>query len=569
MDLSFPGSTTENQSPLFAPLTPVFSDNVLDVLGVSTFHKSPSAIFTVNSTADVVDDSDGVTTLREAINQANADDGQDLIVFERSLFSNAQTITLSLGELDITHNLDIIAPRDLLTGGNLVTVSGNNASRVFEIETGASVNLSGLIIADGSVTGDNGAGIKNSGNLTLDNSIVRNNSAFSILVPAYKSYTLSAGLGGGIYNYRGNLEVNNSTIIGNSARDGGGIYNELGISTVNNSTINGNSAKYNGGGITNYGTGTVNNSTITGNSAGASGGGIRTSNSIVMFSKTGEQLNRTSMVVSNSTITGNSAKASDGGGICNQFGDTTLTVSNSTINGNSAGGKGGGIYNDNDFGSGNSNSNNTVSNSTINGNSAGDKGGGIYNGGPGTLEKDNTSITVNNSTVSGNTAGNNGGGIYNNHALTLLFSTITLNQAADGGGVFNSLYPTPYTTTIPTGVATVHNTIIAANTPTAKGVNRDVAGPFTSNGYNLIGDSTGSTGFGSTGDIVGTSDNPIDPRLAVLDFNGGSTATHALFPDSPAIDAADPTVLDTDPTTDQRGKPRVSSSTDIGAFEFA
>ena len=44
--------------------------------------------------------------------------------------------------------------------------------------------------------------------------------------------------------------------------------------------------------------------------------------------------------------------------------------------------------------------------------------------------------------------------------------------------------------------------------------------------------------------------------------------TIALLPDSPAIDAADPTLLDTDPTTDQRGLPRVSNGrADIGAFE--
>lgn len=105
MDL--PGSTTDYQSSLSALSTPIFSDNVQDLLGVG-MPKNPSAIFAVNSTADVVDDSDGVTTLREAINSANANVGDSLIVFDRSVFSTAQTITLNLGELDITHNT---APR--------------------------------------------------------------------------------------------------------------------------------------------------------------------------------------------------------------------------------------------------------------------------------------------------------------------------------------------------------------------------------------------------------------------------------------------------------------------------
>ena len=106
----------------------------------------------MNSIADEVGWDNGVTTLRDAINFANADTGEDLIVFERSLFTTAQTITLNLGELDITQNVSIIEPKDSLTGGNLVTVSGNDASRVFEIEAGATVNFSGFIVESGKVT---------------------------------------------------------------------------------------------------------------------------------------------------------------------------------------------------------------------------------------------------------------------------------------------------------------------------------------------------------------------------------------------------------------------------------
>ncbi len=81
MDLLSPTPTTN------LPLTPVFGDNAQDLLNTGALHVNPSAIITVNSIADTVDDNDGVTTLREAINQANADDGEDLIVFDRSVFS--------------------------------------------------------------------------------------------------------------------------------------------------------------------------------------------------------------------------------------------------------------------------------------------------------------------------------------------------------------------------------------------------------------------------------------------------------------------------------------------------
>ena len=63
-----------------------------------------------------------------------------------------------------------------------------------------------------------------------------------------------------------------------------------------------------------------------------------------------------------------------------------------------------------------------------------------------------------------------------------------------------------------------------------------------------------------------------NPRLDRLRDNGGPTATHALLPDSPAIDAGDPNgcrdALGALLTADQRGFARpVGSACDIGAFE--
>ena len=665
---------------LGASLTSVFGDNVQDLLNAGALNVKPTGIIVVNSIDDVVgsDTDNGVTTLRDAINRANTDAGEDLIVFDRSVFTNAQTITLNLGELDITHNLDIIAPKDSLTGGDLVTVSGNNASRVFEIEFGATVSLDGLIVDSGKVTGDDGGGIKNSGTLTLDSSIVRNDFARNgggIFNDNDASLTVSNstisnnnsvstnmnGAGGGIYNMGGTVTVSNSTLSGNSAGNlgfsnsygggiynngaltvssstisanlvssyggfGGGIYNtDSAVATVSDSIISDNSASLansllsKGGGIYNNGNLTVSNSTLSGNSipvvsqgSSGSGGGIyndgilTVSNSTISLNKVSGYANAGGGIyndnmgmamVSNSTISDNSSRqrGAVGGGICNIG---TLMVSNSTISGNLVGtyvGVGGGIYNSGTLtvsnstishnsatgeaavdGGGISNSGTlTLSNSTIDDNSisSGDisnSGGGIYNSG--TLAVINSTIGGNSASITSTSSTKNkavGGGIYNSGALTLVFSTLTGNQADNGGGVFND----PNSSGMkPPGSAKVRNTIIVANLLSTDGVNPDVSGSFTSNGYNLIGDGTGSTGFGeATCDIVGTSDNPIDPRLAPLDFNGGPTQTIALLPDSPAIGAADPTVLDTDPITDQRGLPRHASNgrADIGAFEFS
>src|SRR5262249_24386113 len=58
--------------------------------------------------------------------------------------------------------------------------------------------------------------------------------------------------------------------------------------------------------------------------------------------------------------------------------------------------------------------------------------------------------------------------------------------------------------------------------------------------HNLIGDGSGSTGFTATGEIVGSSANPINPHLGPLQDDGGPTQTMALLSVSPAIDTGDP-----------------------------
>src|SRR5207245_2298235 len=76
------------------------------------------------------------------------------------------------------------------------------------------------------------------------------------------------------------------------------------------------------------------------------------------------------------------------------------------------------------------------------------------------------------------------------------------------------------------------------------------------------------------GNIVGQ-----NPQLGPLQYNGGSTQTHALLPGSPAIDAGAPAGCTDDLgaplTTDQRGVARPQDGgtgqglrCDIGAFEY-
>ena len=118
--------------------------------------------FTVNSTAD----NGSAGTLRWAISQANASNQAETIVFS-SLFNTPQTIHLSGGPL--------IALRpgghhDHGPGENLLSISGNSASRVFRITSGSSASLSGLTITGGNVHGNGGGMQNNGGTLALTTS---------------------------------------------------------------------------------------------------------------------------------------------------------------------------------------------------------------------------------------------------------------------------------------------------------------------------------------------------------------------------------------------------------------
>ncbi|QFS47669.1 hypothetical protein GXM_05161 [Nostoc sphaeroides CCNUC1] len=437
------------------------------------------ATFTVNNTGDT-DDGDrnnSITTLREAINLANATAGDDAIAFG-GIFTDTtpDTITLTSGQLTITDDLTILG-----TGTSNLTVSGKNASTVFEISgLGTGVNINELAIASGSIK------VNRTSILSLANTSVSGNTA-----------------GSGISN-SGILSLANTSVFGNTQ---GGIYNG-GTLTLTNSSVYGNT------GATKI---------FNGNTAG---GGIFNDAS---SGKTGI------LSLINSSVSGNTANS--GGGIYNQGGNLSLT--NSTVSGNTAT-SGGGIFNGNDGGYFSSSA--TLINSTISGNTALEDGGGIYNG---TAYVGDNSLTLISTTINNNTADSDGDGTGN------------------GGGVFSSSDSSVE--------IKVSNTIIAGNfdKSTSGDIHPDVSGGLIDSGNNLIGNNTGSIGF-TTSTLVGTSANPIDPKLGLLQNNGGATFTQALLANSPAIDAGNNSLVPIGVITDQRGTRfnRIFNGVvDIGAYE--
>jgi hypothetical protein len=179
----------------------------------------------------------------------------------------------------------------------------------------------------------------------------------------------------------------------------------------------------------------------------------------------------------------------------------------------------------------------------------------IYNnfaaGGAGVWNSYDRILTLVNVTVSNNSASVSYGGIANDSGTVFLSnSTITANSGDLGAGI-RSEY----------GMTYLKNTIIAGN------LGNDCNGRgFSAQGNNLIGNNENCALMHNlSDDLVGTPAAPIDPRLDSLQDNGGSTFTHALLADSPAIDAGP----DSCGPVDQRGVPRPQGDRcDIGAYEL-
>lgn len=269
----------------------------------------------------------------------------------------------------------------------------------------------------------------------------------------------------------------------------------------------------------------------------------------------------------NTEVLSNTADG-DGGGIYN-YTAGVITITQSTLAHNTSGG----IYGGAIYAGGLALS---IEDTTVADNSAGSFGGGVAilmsgatvldrvtlsgnqaASGAGLFSQQGT-ITATNTTVSGNNATNNHGGIYVTGPDTSLFlqnSTIAYNTRTNtAGNGFNGVM------TGNSAVASLLNTVLAYN----QEKNCASTSPPTSLGHNMSSDFT--CGLSQTGDQQG-----VDPLLGPLADNGGFVLTHALLPNSPAIDAGDDAQC---PPLDARGIIRPYdgdgdslATCDIGAVE--
>src|SRR5258706_4864076 len=150
-----------------------------------------TTFYVVNSTGDgpdsnladgVCNDGTGACTLRAAIQEANTVAGDDTITFDISL--NFHIITLNTALPDISGNLNFSGNGSSLLTVQRSTAAGTPDFRIFTINSGTTVTITGLTISNGHVAGsvspaNLGGGILNSGNLTLNFCAVSGNFAGS------------------------------------------------------------------------------------------------------------------------------------------------------------------------------------------------------------------------------------------------------------------------------------------------------------------------------------------------------------------------------------------------------
>lgn len=218
-------------------------------------------------------------SLREAINSANLNSGNDTITFAPGITA----ITMTGSEMLISNNGTLTIAG---SGADVLTISGNGAARIFR-SSGANVTITDLTLTGGIGVGTNSSGVGGAilvegGTLTLDRVRVTGNSAAGsgggvrfqnganhrILNSTFDNNNSASGYGGAFFNDAATLLIVNSTFAGNSAGVSGGAFTSgaNAVTTLRSVTITNNSSDL-GGGFRNSGTVNIVNSIVSGNSA--------------------------------------------------------------------------------------------------------------------------------------------------------------------------------------------------------------------------------------------------------------------------------------------------------------
>lgn len=249
---------------------PSFSADVIDASSL------------VDTLEDVVSDTDGKVSLREAVDYAMAHGGQ--VNFAPSIFSPSDPVFRLENQIVVPEgcSFELKAPGDHRIT-LLATATGGN--RFFRVEDGGTLKLEGVTMGYGTARGIYGlmspADDSNGGAVCGVASVKANGekkmSDLSFVNCAFFDNKAPKGCGGAIYA-EGLLSLTDCVFIGNSAgKEGGAVYSKEATMTMTGCEVTNNIAEVNGGGVGIYPGGVTNvikNSKISGNVAGKMGGGL-------------------------------------------------------------------------------------------------------------------------------------------------------------------------------------------------------------------------------------------------------------------------------------------------------
>lgn len=554
--------------------------------------------YVVTTTGDTLSSTDGVCSLREAVEGLSGTAVDSTC--RRGAATSSAVIRLANGVYCLGSALEVPASVRILGNGATVAIldGGNGSSglcgtasgdRLFTLEDGITVELSGLALQGGeSALGGGAVHVGEGVALSLNDVSIQDNQ----VRPTSGGYG-----GGGVFLGAGSTldadglqlldnVVNCTTASVSECPQGGGMATHEGVTvTLVDSLVAGNSVVTNagtarGGGIhlgsdeTSRSNLTLSGTTLSGNAvtgmgtSGANGGGLA--------ADTCGTVTLEDTVIDSNTADAEAVRAFGAGlaiTFCDALDMSTSTVSNNvtTVTGANIGAYGGGMYVGSVLDT-------SVVRSTITGNeSVHDAvrgvgpayGGGIYLHGE-------TAVLLN-TTISGNTVDADGdgwgGGLFAKGLLdayvehsTIASNTVSGGTAAYGGGVSHF----PGTAADRNERVMLLNTIVAGNTATSSTLAKgpDVYSKIYTLYNNILSSATDTILDNSLATSLGTDQLNVDPQLGSLGNNGGPVSTHALGSSSPARAGA--TCLDVDGgaiTTDARGVSR-DARCDIGAYEY-
>ena len=415
--------------------------------------------------------------LRKVVEDANPD---DIITIKGEIKATSAGTgsNANWGKITIDKNLTIRGKNgkdtDIL---NANTDGTGKTHRIFEVQSGATLILSGLTLKGGTaVAGANGGGIfvAGGGKVELSNCTIEGCKA-------------GTGGNGGAIGSQGTVTITGSTLTGNSATNGGAVYvNGSGTKfTMHSGAISGNTVqsagqKTSGGGV--YvkagATFTMEGGTISGNTATTQGGtGTKAMGGGVCVSGSGSKF---IMEGNSPKITGNEVKKAGsgtdlltiGGGVCVCDG-ATFEMKAGSIENNKAlegdqryfGHTGGGVCVGDSVDGGTSDATFTMKGGTISDNKAG------YGGGVAVTSNSLFKMSGSDSKISGNKATytdeappykklGSGGGVFVLYGtLDMTGGVINGNEAGYGGGIHGNARGSNNGEIVVSGNSTISNNI--------------------------------------------------------------------------------------------------------------